>query len=153
MKKTFVFLLLLSFLGGCGGEREVEQVSSSGKEEEVNVDTVEEDVLAEINEVSPLSFQYKVKNESEKDLTLNFTSSQRFDYSIKTVSGEEVFLFSSVSSFLQVVGKEVLSPGGELVYDIDIKDVGLSKGTYILTVWMTPTTGKAYSTSINFSVE
>lgn len=153
MKKTFVFLLLLSFLGGCGGEREVEQVSSSGKEEEVNVDIVEEAVLAEINKVSPLSFQYKVKNESEKDLTLDFTSSQRFDYSINTLSGEEVFLFSSVSSFLQVVGKEVLSPGGELVYDIDIKDVGLSKGTYILTVWMTPTTGKAYRTSINFSVE
>jgi hypothetical protein len=152
LKKAFVFLLLLFFLGGCGSEREVEQVSS-GKEEEVNVDTVEEDVLTKINEVSPLSFQYLVSNESEKDITLDFTSSQRFDYSIKTTKGEEIFLFSSVSSFLQVVGKEVLSPKENLVYDIDVKDVGLSKGTYTLTVWMTPATGKAFTASQDFSVE
>jgi hypothetical protein len=153
LKKTFVFLLLVFFLGGCGGEREAEQVSSSGKEEEVNVDTVEEDVLAKIIEVSPLSFQYQVSNQSEKDITLDFTSSQRFDYSIKTTRGEEIFLFSSVSSFLQVVGKEVLSPKEYLVYDIDVKEVGLSKGMYKLTVWMTPATGKAFSASLDFSVE
>lgn len=153
MKKTFVLILLLSFLGGCGGGREVEQVSSSGKVEEVKGDTVEEDIIAKINEISPLTFQYKVNNESEKDITLDFTSSQRFDYSIKNPKGEEIFLFSSVSSFLQVIGKEVLHPKENLVYDIDVSDVGLSKGTYTLTVWMTPASGKSFSASLNFSVE
>jgi hypothetical protein len=152
VKKIFVFIIAIFILGGCGAEREAEPVVSSGKEEE-NMDTVQGEVVSMLYEVSPLLFQYHVKNESGKEITLDFTSSQRFDYSIVNSNGEEVFLFSSVSSFLQVVGKEVLAPGDQLSYDINVKDVELSKGKYTLNAWMTPRTGKVYSSSIEFSVE
>lgn len=147
-----MFIIAILFLGGCGTAREVEPVVSSGQKEG-NMETGQEEVISHIQEVSPLLFQYHVINETEKDITLDFTSSQRFDYSIKNTDGEVVFLFSSVTSFLQVIGKEVLSQGNQLSYDINVKDVELSKGKYTLTAWMTPRTGKAYSASINFSVE
>lgn len=152
MKKIFVFIIAIFILGGFGAEREAEPVVSSGKEEE-NMDTVQGEVVSMLYEVSPLLFQYHVKNESGKEITLDFTSSQRFDYSIVNSNGEEVFLFSSVSSFLQVVGKEVLARGDQLTYDINVKDVELSKGKYTLNAWMTPRTGKVYRSSIKFSVE
>lgn len=152
MKKILVFIIAVFVLGGCGAERDVEPVLSSGKEEG-NMDTVQGEVVSRLNEVSPLLFQYQVKNDSGKEITLDFTSSQRFDYSIINSNGEEVFLFSSVSSFLQVIGKEVLAPGDQLSYDINVKDVQLSKGKYSLHAWMTPRTGKAYISSIEFTIE
>lgn len=152
MKKILVFIISVIILGGCGTERGAEPVLSTGKEEG-NMDTVQGEVVSKLKEVSPLLFQYNVKNDSGKEITLDFSSSQRFDYSIINSNGEEVFLFSSVSSFLQVIGKEVLSPGDQLSYDINVKDVELSKGKYTLKTWMTPRTGKAYSSSIEFTVE
>lgn len=152
MKKILVFILAMFILGGCSAEREVEPVVSSGREEE-NMDKVQGDVVSKLIEASPLEFQYRVKNETGKEITLDFTSSQRFDYSIVNSKGEEVFLFSSVSSFLQVIGKEVLSPGEQLSYDIYVKDVELSRGKYTLNAWMTPRTGNVYSSSIQFTIE
>jgi len=151
VKKIIVFIMAVFVLGACGIEREAEPVLSTGKEE--NTNTEQGEVVSKINEVSPLLFQYHVKNDSGKEITLDFTSSQRFDYSIVNSNGEEVFLFSSVSSFLQVVGKEVLASGDQLSYDINVKDVELSKGKYTLNAWMTPKTGKVYSSSIEFTVE
>ncbi len=152
LRKIVVFIIVIFFLAGCGTAREVEPVVSSGQKEG-NMETGQGEVISHIQEVSPLLFQYHVINETGKDITLDFTSSQRFDYSIKNSNGEVVFLFSSVTSFLQVVGKEVLSGGDQLSYDINVKDVELSRGKYTLTAWMTPKTGKAYSASVTFSVE
>ncbi|MGS2776500.1 BsuPI-related putative proteinase inhibitor [Robertmurraya sp. GLU-23] len=152
MKKILMFLIAVFILGGCGTKREAEPVLSTGKEEG-NMDTAQGEAVSRLNEVSPLLFQYHVKNDSGKEIKLDFSSSQRFDYLIINSSGEEVFLFSSVSSFLQVLGSEVLAPGEELSYDINVKDVELNKGKYTLNVWMTPRSGKAYSTSIEFMVE
>lgn len=152
MKKILVFMIAVNFLGGCGTEREVKPVVSTGQVEG-NMDTVQGEVVSKLKEVSPLLFHYNVKNDSGKEITLDFSSSQRFDYSIINSNGEEVFLFSSVSSFLQVIGKEVLTPGDQLSFDINVNDVELSKGKYTLNAWMTPRTGKAYSSSIEFTVE
>jgi hypothetical protein len=147
-----MFFIALFIITGCGAERKVEHVVTSGNEEE-NMNPEQGEVVSTLNEISPLVFQYHVKNKSGKEIILDFTSSQRFDYSIVNSNGEEVFLFSSVSSFLQVIGKEELTPGDQLSFDINVKDVELSKGNYTLHAWMTPRTGKAYSSSIEFSIE
>ncbi|WP_081742118.1 BsuPI-related putative proteinase inhibitor [Mesobacillus boroniphilus] len=81
------------------------------------------------------------------------TSSQRYDYSVKTKDGKEVFLFSSVASFLQVLGEEKLKQGESLTYDIDLHELSLEQGEYTLTVWMTPKGGKKYEVSKEFTVQ
>ena len=111
------------------------------------------EMAASLTEESPLIFQYEVKNQTEEEVVLEFTSSQRYDYSVKTKDGKEVFLFSSVASFLQALGEEKVKQGEALSYEIDLHELSLEKGDYVLSVWMTPKGGKKYEMTKEFSVE
>ncbi|MFE8702784.1 BsuPI-related putative proteinase inhibitor [Cytobacillus sp. FJAT-54145] len=145
MKKLLLILLLGIVLTGCGTGNEKASQGGSG--------IVAGEVQSTIEPLSSQIYQYEVKNQTEEEIKLDFTSSQRFDYSIKTSKGKDVYLFSSVAMFLQATGEEKIQSGESLTYEIDLKDVGLSPGDYVLTVWMTPKDGKAYSISKEFKVE
>ncbi len=106
-----------------------------------------------LEEIAPFIYQYEVKNQTEKIVTLNFSSSQRFDYAVKSKEGKDVYLFSSVAMFLQVVGEEEVKQGESLIYMIDLSDLSLSPGEYILSAWMTPMEGKEFESSVEFVVE
>jgi len=108
---------------------------------------------ASLTEKNPFVFEYRVKNQTEEEIKLEFPSSQRFDYSVATKGGEEIFLFSSVASFLQVIGEENIKQAETLTYEIDLHDLNLEKGDYILSAWMTPQEGEKYKTEIEFTVE
>ncbi|MDL4839738.1 BsuPI-related putative proteinase inhibitor [Aquibacillus rhizosphaerae] len=155
MKKIGFILFLAIMLVGCG-------TGSSGANEEQNQDgktnadekgIVEGEIVPSLTQESTFSYTYQVVNQTEKEVTLEFTSSQRIDYSVKTKAGEEVFLYSSVASFLQALGEEKIKPGDALVYDIDLSDINLSAGEYVLTAWMTPTEGEKFTVTQDFTVE
>lgn len=154
MKKLSIIILLLGILvSGCGTENKIakdEPVSGTG---EGGHGIVAGEVAASMTEESPLIFQYEVKNQTEQEVNLKFTSSQRYDYSVKTKDGQEVFLFSSVAAFLQALGEEMLKQGEALNYVIDLKDLSLEKGEYTLTVWMTPKDGPKYKVTKEFVVQ
>jgi ABC-type molybdate transport system substrate-binding protein len=152
MKKLWIILLLGILVTGCGTENRV------SKDEPVNGNEggqgiVAGEMAASMAEISPLVFRYEVKNQTEQEVNLKFTSSQRFDYSVKTKEGHEVFLFSSVASFLQALGEETLKQGEALTYKIDLKELALEKGEYTLTVWMVPQGGEKYTVTKEFTVE
>ncbi|GAM15720.1 BsuPI-related putative proteinase inhibitor [Mesobacillus selenatarsenatis] len=149
MKKLLMILLLGLLMTGCGTGNQV----SNNSENKGGAGIVAGEIAASLTEESPLIFQYEVKNQTEEEVTLEFTSSQRYDYSVKTKDGKEVFLFSSVASFLQALGEEKLKQGESLTYDIDLHELNLEKGDYILTVWMTPKGGKKYEMSKEFTVQ
>jgi hypothetical protein len=111
------------------------------------------EMVPSLIEKGPLLYEYQVKNQTEKEVTLEFTSSQRFDYSVQTKEGKEVFLFSSVVSFLQALGEEKVKQGEELVYEMNLLDLQLAQGEYKLTAWMTPKEGKKYSVTTKFTIE
>ena len=146
MKKVWILLLMGLFLVGCGTANKTAQSNSDGE------GIVAGEMVAILKEDSPLVFQYEVKNQTEKEVPLEFTSSQRFDYSVKSKEGEEIFLFSSVTSFLQIVGKETVKQGESLSYEIDLHDLDLQTGSYILTAWLTPKDGKAYQVKKEFTL-
>jgi hypothetical protein len=154
MKKLSIIILLLGILvSGCGTENKVakdEPVSGTG---EGGQGIVAGEVAASMTEQSPLIFQYEVKNQTEQEVNLKFTSSQRYDYSVKTKDGQEVFLFSSVAAFLQALGEETLKQGEALNYKIDLNDLSLKNGEYTLTVWMTPKDGPKYKVTKEFVVQ
>lgn len=149
MKKLLMVLLMGLLVTGCGTENQV----SNNDQDQGGAGIVAGEMAASLTEESPLIFQYEVKNQTEEEVVLEFTSSQRYDYSVKTKDGKEVFLFSSVASFLQALGEETVKQGESLTYDIDLHELNLEKGDYILTAWMTPKDGKKYEVSKEFTVE
>lgn len=152
MRKLWMVLLLGILVSGCGTENRVNNNKDDVKNEG-GQGIVAGEMAASLTEESPLIFQYEVKNQTEEEITLEFTSSQRFDYSVKTKDGKEIFLFSSVASFLQALGEETVKQGESLTYEIDLHELSLEKGEYVLTAWMTPKEGKKYEVTKEFTVE
>ncbi|WP_216827515.1 BsuPI-related putative proteinase inhibitor [Alkalihalobacterium elongatum] len=150
MKKFFVFLLAIGMmLTGCGlGSEKASQDSNSGGDQ-----MIDGDMVISLVEESPLVFNYEVMNQSGEVVTMEFSSSQRIDYSVTTKSGKEVFLFSSVSTFLQALGEEELNEGEKLEYTIDLNDLDLKLGEYSLSVWMTPMDGSKYKVIKEFAIK
>lgn len=154
MKKLSIIILLLGvFVSGCGTENRVandEPVSSTGGGGQ---GIVAGEMAASMTEGSPLIFEYELKNQTEQEVTLKFTSSQRYDFSVKTKDGQEVYLFSSTAAFLQALGEVKIKQGETMTYVFDVKDLSLEKGEYTLTVWMTPKEGPKYKVTKEFIVQ
>jgi hypothetical protein len=166
IKRYFVLLIAVFTIGittACGTS--VEQGEDSGANESKNgsqgnegkEDINEEDrgqgIVA--GEIEPSltknengQFVYTVKNQTEKEVTFQFTSSQRYDYEVKDESGKRVFLYSSSAAFMQVLGEETLAQGEELSYTIQLPPGEEFKGGYTLEVWLTPKGGKKAPISV-----
>ncbi|MDZ5471221.1 BsuPI-related putative proteinase inhibitor [Bacillus sp. 31A1R] len=149
MKKIWFGLLITIFITGCGTSmKDAEQVTNTNAGE-----VTSNEVTQSLKQIEPLKYQYEVKNQSEEELTLEFTSSQRYDFLVKNDKGEDVFLFSSAVAFLQALGEEKLGPDQSLQYEIDLSRLNLEPGEYELTLWMTPKEGKKYAISEKIKVE
>ncbi|MBY0147766.1 BsuPI-related putative proteinase inhibitor [Neobacillus niacini] len=111
------------------------------------------DVMSSLVDLGSGKFRFQITNSTDKDITFHFTSSQRFDYGVKTEDGEQVFLFSSVALFLAELGEETLKPGEELHYDIDLAELNLVKGKYILEAWLTPSNKEKYKVVMDYIVQ
>lgn len=98
------------------------------------------------------TYVYTVKNQTAQEMTLSFTSSQRFDFAVKTKEGEVLFAHSMYSSYLQAVGEEVLKQGEELNYMVELPNT-LEKGEYQLEVWLTTADGELSKTSMTIEYD
>ncbi|MGO4890342.1 BsuPI-related putative proteinase inhibitor [Anaerobacillus sp. MEB173] len=145
MKRHFslllIFLISVFTIISCSVNPEIDQSENT-----------EGEVMSVLNDLGDGTFEYKLTNLNEKEITFYFTSGQRFDYSVKTKDGKELFLFSSVASFIQETGKETLKQGEELAYTIDLKDLHLDKGEYILEVWLTSTEEEDCRIAMDYNV-
>ncbi|MGM0904131.1 MAG: BsuPI-related putative proteinase inhibitor [Bacillota bacterium] len=153
MRKLWLVLLLGILVAGCGTKGELLSNEPDNKVEAEGSGIVAGEMEASLTEQSPFVFQYEVKNQTEEEMKLEFSSSQRFDYSVQTKDGKEIFLFSSVASFLQVIGEENVKQGESLTYEIDLHDLELQKGDYVLSAWLTPMEGQKYKATKEFTVE
>ncbi|WP_379051493.1 BsuPI-related putative proteinase inhibitor [Metabacillus endolithicus] len=140
-------------LFGCGNGHIGEKQQGGGNNAESDQDIVVDKMVSSITEISPLQYEYKVKNQTQETITLEFTSSQRVDYSVSTKEGQELFLYSSTASFLAALGEETIAPGEEFQYKINLTELNLQKGEYILTVWMTPEEGASFKITKEFTLE
>jgi len=68
-----------------------------------------------------ISMCIRVFNRSLIPVRLQFTTSQRYDFSIYNSRGYEVWRWSDDKAFLQVMGEIVLNPGESIVYTTSIK--------------------------------
>jgi len=135
-------------LAACGTESDTmpEDPESGGE-------IIEGEVTSTIEETDNGTYRYTVKNDTQEAVTFNFTSGQRYDFTLTDEQGNEVFRMSSVSMYTQALGEEILRQGEELQYEIQVPEANLEPGTYTLEVWMTPTEGTNYPAEIEHTIE
>lgn len=92
----------------------------------------------------------KVSNHTDEAVEFNFTSAQRYDFSIADEQGDELWRWSAERMFAQVMGTEVQEPGEERVY-AEVCELTLGPGGYTATGELTATDRPMYA-SLTFSV-
>ncbi|WP_456273332.1 BsuPI-related putative proteinase inhibitor [Bacillus sp. AK031] len=166
IKRFFVLIIVFLTAGmtaACG--LGVEQGEESGMEEVTNGsqgdnggEVEEEDkgqgivageIAPSLTKTEDGRFVYTVKNQTEKEVTFEFTSSQRYDYAVKN-AGETIYLFSSTAAFMQVLGEETLAQGEELSYTFELPPEAKGKGD-TLEVWLTPKGGEKAKVSMKLN--
>lgn len=153
MRAIISLLITMLIVVGCGDGHTSNNQQGGGNNPESDQGIVAGKMAPSITELSPLQYEYKVKNQTEKAITLKFTSSQRVDFSVSTMEGQELFLYSSTASFLSALGEESIAPGAEFKYKINLTELDLQKGEYLLTAWMTPEEGATYKITKEFTLE
>ena len=83
----------------------------------------------EIVEQDQDKIRIQIKNQSETDMVLNYTSSQKFDIKFMQ-NGKHVYTWSSDKSFMQMMSKKIVKPGESEEYTIELKGLPLEKGQY-----------------------
>lgn len=147
---AFILLLALSmFLAACGTSDSVEPDMGNGSSDGV----VEDEVTALLEQMDNKLYRYTVNNQTDESMTFNFTSGQRYDFTISNEDGEELYRLSSVSSYTQALGEETLEPGDKLEYEFEIPPMDFESGIYTITAWLTPQEGQKYEAEADFTVE
>lgn len=143
-----IVLIAAMLLAACGTESD-----NLPEDPESGGEIIEGEVTSTIEETGNGTYRYTVKNDTQEAVTLNFTSGQRYDFTLTDEQGNEVFRMSSVSMYTQALGEEILRQGEELQYEIQVPEANLEPGTYTLEVWMTPTQGANYPAEIEHTIE
>ncbi|MFE8702441.1 BsuPI-related putative proteinase inhibitor [Cytobacillus sp. FJAT-54145] len=146
---TFMFLFSL-VLSACGTSNQ--DVANDQGETNGSGGIVAGEVETSLIEKDSLQYEYRLKNQTEEEIILEFPTSQRYDYTISTKDGTEKYRYSSTATFIQVEETETLKQGDELIYEINLSDIQLEKGEYVLSVWTTTKEGEKFKvvTDIKF---
>lgn len=101
---TMLVALLLS--GACAGSGERAEQGEDGMNEHHLSPTMEVKVAPE-----SVRFVLHVTNSGATPITLDFTSSQRYDFIVETMAGETVWRWSDEMAFMQALSQATLAPG------------------------------------------
>lgn len=99
------------------------------------LDDLASSLTSHVEKINNTTYKYIVKNVSDEPKTLQFSSSQRYDFDIITSEGEIIYRYSDGKSFLQVMKDVTLDPGDELSFDIQLPE--LESGRYKLSIRLT----------------
>jgi hypothetical protein len=131
--RSCMALLLLPFLGACAlpGGRDTPDIDG-GTGSPAGLGSTMAVRLAG----DSVHFVLHLTNVTDAPVTLEFSSSQRQDFAVTRVDGEEVWRWSAARQFAQVLGSEVLLPGETRRYDATWLAEG-AHGEYVATGWVT----------------
>lgn len=153
--KALAASLLMAFallLAACGTSSTAEPDSDNGSSTGSEESRVTE-VNATLEQLDKDLFQYTVNNPTDDTIYYEFSSGQRFDFTLSNDKGEELHRDSSVNMYTQALGEDTLQPDGKLEYEFVIPELELEAGVYELKAWLTPTDGAQYEAVTEFKVE
>ncbi|MFC3210021.1 BsuPI-related putative proteinase inhibitor [Planomicrobium okeanokoites] len=146
---AFLLLSLTFFLAACGASGTVEPDMGNGSSDGI----VEDEVTALLEQMDSNLYRYTVNNQTDETMTYEFTSGQRYDYTISNQDGDELYRLSAVSTYMQALGEETIEPGEKLEYEFEVPSNDLEPGTYQLNAWLTPQEGPKFEAETELTVE
>lgn len=146
---AFLLLSLTIFLAACGSSGTVEPDMGNGSSEGI----VEDEVTALLEQMDSNLYRYTLNNQTDETMTYEFTSGQRYDFTISNENGDELYRLSAVSTYMQALGEETIEPGEKLEYEFEVPTTDLEPGTYQITAWLTPQEGPKYEAETELTVE
>ncbi|QGM31732.1 hypothetical protein GI482_15715 [Bacillus sp. N3536] len=126
-----VFMLLI--LASCGTNDNDENNSTTGSEQQ----ETESKVSTQLNVDANGEAVFLIKNESNKESTLSFTSGQEVEYQLLDQDKTVVYTYSANKSFTQAIQEKKLQPNEEITFELDLENelVDVPAGKYTLVAW------------------
>lgn len=79
---------------------------------------------------APITMTIRVANESMEPVSFEFTSGQRYDFSVYDAEGNELWRWSAGRMFTAALGTETLQPGEALLYSATYEEGPSEPGLY-----------------------
>lgn len=99
----------------------------------------------------PVRMKVQIANESDEAITLQFSSGQRYEFTIQNDRDREIWRWSEDRGFIQMLGEERLASRGALVYRAEFHG-RLEPGSYRVTGTLT-LLDQPLSASVHFDIE
>ena len=127
ISKALVHCTLLA-LSACGTRSEelVEQLEPANSVQVAVSVTSDRDTYAPGDAIE---LRLELQNDTDRPLVLDFSTSQRYDFTILGSEGDTVWSSSAGRNFMQMLGQETVQPGQNLLYTEQISPE-LSAGTF-----------------------
>lgn len=95
--------------------------------------------------------RFTSKNIGPTDLTLTYSTSQKYEYELLNKADGTITRYSEGKSFLQVIKEETLAPNEVLSHEITLSN--LSIGDYNFSMWLTFAGGIQTKQTMDFKIE
>lgn len=111
-------------------------------------------VELELMENTDVKYLFKLKNNSNEDITLTFSSLQEYDYIIKDVDGNKVYQYSDEMMFGEAFVEKTIPANDSYEMEIDLFDViqTLESGMYSIEVWSSARETDGLRTEVELNV-
>ena len=98
---------------------------------------------------------FSLKNNSDKEIELIFSSSQEYEYVINDSEGNHIYTYSTDKMFAMMMKMKTLAPGETYNITIDIEGVlaTLDKGVYTLEIWPVAAETEGLTSTIEIVVD
>ena len=106
--------------------------------------------------IPKMTARLTLRNTTDKPITLQFASGQRYDLELRNEKGEVVYRWSDDKAFTMSLGQEVIGPGErDYVIIVPLRDKQakpLAPGKYTATGWITTSGQQPYKASVGFEI-
>lgn len=148
-------LTIVSILAGCADNNK-QQHQRTKQDDEKSMDEVSLKLVAN-KKTAPetVELSLNIKNNSNKPIKASYSSTKKFDFTVKNSAGEEIWHWSRGQMFAQILSEETLAAGKSLKFSANwpkINDAGakVKPGKYIIYGrWQ----AKGYNKVVKSSVE
>ncbi|OIJ15585.1 hypothetical protein BKP35_00915 [Anaerobacillus arseniciselenatis] len=168
MKKLWLILLIgmiaAMTISGCGTADEqidnnvggnIDTGYETSTDNGEDKDEIANEMLSTTIQLKDGDYIFSLKNNSDKEIELTFSSSQEYEYVINDSEGNHIYTYSMDKMFAMMMKMKTLAPEEEYNINIDVKEVlaTLEKGVYTLEIWPVAAETEGLTSTIEIVVD